>query len=453
MLLSITGGFIRKEGACKMGEYMAVITGVFIAFLHISIVRKFMDAFLQERNDNIFRYVVWAMYFTFAVATNLTNITRPVIQIATNILFIFTLAILDRKASVKIALFFSLIVCAVWMLVEVGAVIVIEMYGIDFVENRDSVCFVSLLIMLLLVVVLNKSWKGPKYGDIPLKYFIMILSIPLISIFLTNRIFLIATRHREYSDFAVISSAFLLMMNYIIFEVYTWMSRDAELKSLNKLYGQQLELCSRQAEEKEQLYMEIKRTRHDMKSHLSSILGMIESGEKDEAAKYIQQLIADGLGSASEEVSKSGNIVIDSLINYKYSIAKKEGIAFEVSNFIPSVLPFKSEHLVIILGNLLENAFDACMKVQPKGRFIRLDMNFEKNMLNISIKNSCIYENRRDRYGRFFSTKHDAEHHGIGLASIKQAVSGYEGEVIIDDKGNQFNVAVIMYGKEENENP
>ena len=436
-----------------MGEYMSIITGVFLAFLFIMIVRKCMDVFLPERSNNIVRYVVWAMFFTFSSASNLTNIVRPIVLISTNILFIFTLAMLDRKASVKIACFFSFIVCAVWMLVEVGAVIVVEMYGINFVENRDAVCFVSLLIMLLLVVALDKTWKGPKYGEIPLKYFLMILSIPLISIFLTNRIFLIATHHHEYNDFAVISSAFLLMMNYIIFEVYTWMSRDAELKSLNKLYGQQLELCSRQAAEQEQLYMEIKRTRHDMKSHLASLLGMVESGEKDEAVNYIQQLLADGLGRSSEEISKSGNIVIDSLVNYKYSIAKKEGIAFEASTFVPSVLPFKSEHLVIILGNLLENAFDACMKVQPKGRFIRLDMNYEKNMLKISIKNSCIYENRRDRYGRFFSTKHDAEHHGIGLASIKQAVSGYDGDVIIDDKGNQFGVDVIMYGKEESENP
>lgn len=435
-----------------MGEYMSIFTGVFLAFLYVMIVRKFMDVFLPERSNNIVRYIVWAIYFTFSAASNLTNIVKPLALITSNIIFIFILAILDRKASFKAASFFSLIVCAVWMLVEVGAVAVVERYGIDFVKSRDSVCFVSLLIMLLLVVILNKSWKGSKYCNIPIKYFIMILSIPIISIFLTNRIFLIATRHIEYNNFAVISSAFLLMINYVIFEVYTWMSRDAELKSLNKLYGQQLELCSRQAAEQEQLYMEIRRTRHDMKSHLASLLGMVESGEKDEAVKYIQQLLADGLGKSGEEISKSGNIVVDSLVNYKYSIAKKEGIAFEVSVFVPSVLPFKSEHLVIILGNLLENAFDACMKVQPKGRFIRLDMSFEKNMLKIGIKNSCIYENRRDRYGKFFSTKHDAEHHGIGLASVEQAVKGYEGEVIIDDKGNQFNIDVIMYGKEESDN-
>ena len=436
-----------------MGEYMSVITGVFLAFLQIMIVRKIMDVFLQERNNNILKYVVWAMYFTFATAINLTDIVRPIVLIFSNILFIFSLAMLDRKTTVKIACFFSLIVCSSWMLVEVGAVIVVERFGIDFVENRDAVCFVSLLIMLAIVVILNKSCKGAKYGDIPFKYFLMILSIPIISIYLTNRIFLMASHHNEYNNIAVVSSIFLLMMNYIIFEVYTWISRDAELKSLNKLYGQQLELCSRQAAEQEQLYMEIKRTRHDMKSHLSSLLGMVESGENEEAIKYMQQLLSDGFGRSSDEISKSGNIVVDSLINYKYSIAKKEGIAFEASTFVPAVLPFKSEHLVIILGNLLENAFDACMKVQPKGRYIRLDMNYEKNMLKISIKNSCIFENRRDRHGRFYSTKHDAEHHGIGLASINQAVSGYDGEVIIDDKGNQFDVDVIMYGKEGVENP
>ena len=64
-----------------MGEYMSVITGVFLAFLQIMIVRKIMDVFLQERNNNILKYVVWAMYFTFATAINLTDIVRQIVLI------------------------------------------------------------------------------------------------------------------------------------------------------------------------------------------------------------------------------------------------------------------------------------------------------------------------------------------------------------------------------------
>ncbi|MEE3494245.1 MAG: GHKL domain-containing protein [Butyrivibrio sp.] len=434
-----------------MGEYISIISGVFLAFLMIIIIQKFMDVFLAERSNNIIKYVGWTIYFTFLASSNLTDMIKPWVLLSFNIFFIFALGIIDRHASVKSSIFFSILICSVWMLVEVASALVVEMFGISVTENRDAVSFVSQLIMILLVVLSfkSKSRKGPKYGNIPNKYFVMILAIPLICIYLMNKIYMISTRHHQYNDFAAISSVFLLLINFIIFEVYSWMSRDVELKSLNKLYGQQLELCSRQAAEQEQLYMEIKRTRHDMKNHLAGLLGMIESGENDEAVRYVKQLLADGLGKTNEEISKSGNIVVDSLVNYKYSIAQREGIAFEASIFVPATLPFRSEHVVIILGNLLENAFDACMKVQPKGRYIKLDMSFEKNMLKISIINSCIFENRRDRYGRFFSTKSDAEHHGIGLASIKQAVSGYDGDVIIDDKGNQFGVIVIMYGKEE----
>jgi len=449
MLLSISRWVYRKEGAYKMGEYISILSGVFLAVLQIAIVQKFMDVFLQGRSKNIIKYVVWTVYFTVLASSNLTDLIKPWVLITTNMLFIFVLGIIDKKATAKSSCFVSILICSVWMLVEIAAVVVVEMFGISVTDNQDAVSFVSQIIILLIVVVANKFNKGPKYGDIPVKYFIMILAIPLISIFLMSKIFMISTHHDEYNNFAVISSVFLLFINYIIFEVYSWMSRDAEIKSMTKLYGQQLEMSSRQAAEQEQLYMQIKRTRHDMKNHLASLLGMVRSGENDEAEKYIERLLADGLGSSGEEISKSGNIVIDSLINYKYSIAQKEGIAFEVSVFIPETLPFRSEHLVIILGNLLENSFDACMKVQPKGRYIKLDMSFEKNMLRISIKNSCIYENRRDKYGRFFSTKKDAERHGIGLSSVKQAVSGYDGDVVLNDKGNQFIVDVIMYGKEE----
>ena len=431
----------------------SILMGVCLALLQVFIVRMFMDVFLGRHNQVVIHSVSCALYFTFLVVANLTDIFSPIVLVSVNIVSIALLGFVDRKASVKSCCFFSILIFTVWMLVEVGAVIIAEKFGIDYTKHEDIVSVVSQLIMLLLAFISAKYLDRDSYGSIPLKYFLMILTIPVISIFLMNEIYVIASKHDEYNDFAIISSFFLMMINYIIFEVYTWMNRDSELKSQNRLYGQQLELCARQAEEKEQLYLEIRRTRHDMKSHLSGLLGMIESGETEEASKYISQLLADGVGKSSEEISRSGNIVIDSLVNYKNSIAKKEGIAFEASVFVPASLPFKSEHLVIILGNLLENAFDACKKVPPKGRYIKLDMGFEKNMLTISIKNSCILEKRRDKRGNFFSTKHDAENHGIGLTSVNHTVKGYDGEVVTEDKGNQFSVSVVMYGKEEELKP
>ena len=40
-----------------MGEYISIISGVFLAFLMIIIIQKFMDVFLAERSNNIIKYV------------------------------------------------------------------------------------------------------------------------------------------------------------------------------------------------------------------------------------------------------------------------------------------------------------------------------------------------------------------------------------------------------------
>lgn len=94
--------------------------------------------------------------------------------------------------------------------------------------------------------------------------------------------------------FSVTASFLLLIVNYVIFEVYDWISRNAELRGQNRLYAQQLELCSQQAEERESLYLEIRRLRHDLKNHLSSLLGMVQTGQTSEAEKYIMQMLDVG---------------------------------------------------------------------------------------------------------------------------------------------------------------
>lgn len=64
-----------------------------------------------------------------------------------------------------------------------------------------------------------------------------------------HHIFLIAAAHNEHAIFSATASFLLLVVNYVIFEVYDWISRDAELREQNRLYAQQLELCSRQEQE------------------------------------------------------------------------------------------------------------------------------------------------------------------------------------------------------------
>ena len=263
-----------------------------------------------------------------------------------------------------------------------------------------------------------------------------------------HNIFIIAAVYDEFSKFSVFASLMLLLVNYVVFEIYDWMSRDAMVREQNRLYGQQLELCSRQAEERESLYLEIRRLRHDMKNYLSCLLGAVQTGEKKEAEMLIQEMLNDGISNRTSEVSRSGNIVVDSLVNYKHDLAEKEGIMFEANVFIPVSLPFQSGHLAVILGNLLDNALEACRGVPEGQRYIKLDISYVKEMLQICIRNSYHATHRKDSSGRYLTTKKDTLDHGIGLSSVEQAVSCYHGEMTAEGTGNEFRVSVVMYGSD-----
>lgn len=212
------------------------------------------------------------------------------------------------------------------------------------------------------------------------------------------------------------------------------------------MYAQQLELCSQQAEERETLYLEIRRIRHDLKKHLSGLLSMVQTGQINDAEKYIMQLLDVGVGDRPEEVSHSGNIIVDSLINNAYALAQKNNIHFNINILVPATIPFENGHLAVILGNLMENALEACKELPPEQRFISLDVSYAKEVFQINIKNSYQKKRKKDIIGRYITTKDDTIYHGLGLSSINHAIANYQGQMEIIDENNEFQVTVVMYG-------
>ena len=386
-------------------------------------------------NNNIFLFL-----------TNKVFHVSPLVLITGNIILVFLISTVTARKSIKLRCMFTILICSVWMLVEVLCAMVLTVAGAQNATLSDAGNVISKLCMLLLSVLISHYMKVKNSPEISLRYFLVILLVPASSIYIMHNIFIIAAVYDEFSKFSVFSSLMLLLVNYVVFEIYDWMSRDAMVREQNRLYGQQLELCSRQAEERESLYLEIRRLRHDMKNYLSCLLGAVQTGEKKEAEMLIQEMLNDGISNRTSEVSRSGNIVVDSLVNYKHDLAEKEGIMFEANVFIPVSLPFQSGHLAVILGNLLDNALEACRGVPEGQRYIKLDISYVKEMLQICIRNSYHATHRKDSSGRYLTTKKDTLDHGIGLSSVEQAVSCYHGEMTAEETGNEFRVSVVMYG-------
>lgn len=431
-----------------MNPVFLYVSNLLTPCFYLLIMRKFMNTFLAHPKKTPLRYVVWTVYYLLQTLPILGIRISPPMMLVLNIILVLVISIVSYDASLKRICIFSMLICAFWMFVEIATDILLSLFGMEGWEAQTAGSIISLMCMFFIVVIAGHYIKSRDRRDIPLQYVVAILTVPTGSIYLMHNIFKITARHPEYSCFAIASSLLLLLLIYMIFEVYDRMVDDAEAQEKNLLYEQEFELMNKQTEEREAYDADMGRLRHDMKNHMESLLGMARENDMGQMEEYIKDMLQVTSDCRPNDVSRSGNIIVDSLVNAKCDLARKEGIEFDAAVFLPAVLPFRGGHLTIIFGNLLDNALEACQKVQEEKRYIALSASYEKGVLMVSVINPYHDTLKKGHSGRYSTTKADAENHGMGLSSVEQAVETYQGQIIAEGKDGIFRVSLVMYGSD-----
>lgn len=421
------------------------VGGLLFPCFHLLTVRKFLYTFFGQPRRTRIRYAAWIAYYILQAAPSLGIIILPPIRLLLNVLFIFIVSTFSCRSGVKNRCIFSVLIIAVWMLEEVAVGIVLKLFGMEGWGLKAAGTAISNMCMFVIAVVVGHYAKGEDRPELSLQYVAAVILITSGTIYMMHYIFLIVAEHMEFASFAIGSSLFLLFLNYTAFGVYEKLAQDADAKERSLLYEQKLELLSRQSEEREAYDIQIRRMRHDLRNHMTGLLGVLHDGDREQAEEYIRLMLKDSADCRAQDVSRSGNAVVDAIVNYKCSQAQKEGIVFDANVFLPSGLPFRAGHLAIIFGNLLDNALEACRELEDRERWIRLEASYAKEVLMISVSNPC-NERKKDRDGRFGTTKKDRRNHGLGLSSVERAVEPYQGLLEVGCADGLFHAVVVMYG-------
>ena len=149
----------------------------------------------------------------------------------------------------------------------------------------------------------------------------------------------------------------LLFFDIVMFKVYVMYQEQNQMKRMKQEAINQLEIYDRQIHEKQKVMDEVRKTKHDMKNNMIYLQNLLKVNP-EEAEKYLEKYIGDTT-EKTEEFSKSGNLPVDAVLNYKNMIAKSKGINIILEQQIPIDLPYKDSDICIILGNLLDNAIEA----------------------------------------------------------------------------------------------
>ncbi len=203
----------------------------------------------------------------------------------------------------------------------------------------------------------------------------------------------------------------------------------------------QAALIERHMEEVKNIYDTMRGWRHDYHNHIQTIKAHAALRQYRELDDYLNALDADL--ETVDTLIKSGNIMLDAIVNSKVSLARSRGIRVNVKATAAENMSVTDIDLCVIIGNLVDNAIDACEKIgEEERRFIRIYIGSLKGQLYISVANATA-ETARNQTGRYPSSKAGAMH-GQGLRRVDGVIGKYGGYLNRQNEPGVFASEIML---------
>ncbi len=200
----------------------------------------------------------------------------------------------------------------------------------------------------------------------------------------------------------------------------------------------QSELIEKQVREIQNMYRQVRGWRHDYRNHIQNMKIQLAEKNYDKLDSYLSEL-AEDLNTV-DTVIKTGNVMADAILNSKLQSAEKLNVALNVKANIPEKLPLSDVELCAVMGNLLDNAIEACANLSENERFMRIYIGQLKGQFYMSVQNSAGKVKKLG--GEYMSTKEGE--HGYGLFRIDRVAKKYSGYVNRQNEEGIFATEIML---------
>lgn len=209
--------------------------------------------------------------------------------------------------------------------------------------------------------------------------------------------------------------------------------------SNKKIAAYQNALLKQHYAEVENMYRKMRTWRHDYHNHIQVLSALLEQNDTEKARAYLLQ-IHETLVQV-DTVLKTGNTMVDAILNSKISLMHAAQIDIDATAKVPPSLSVSDIDLCVIIGNLMDNAMEACEKLPAGSRFVRVYISVKGNHLYLSFTNSA--GKKQTKVGALFpSTKQSLG--GLGLARVDSLVERYGGYVTRASEDGGYTTEVIL---------
>ncbi len=205
-----------------------------------------------------------------------------------------------------------------------------------------------------------------------------------------------------------------------------------------RISAYQSDLISKHCDEVNNIYTQMRGWRHDYHNHIQKMKAHLKFNQLSELDNYLNEIDKDL--TTVDTVIKTGNIMIDAILNSKLSLIKSKKINVTAKAIVPNNIQISEIDLCVIIGNLLDNAMESCEGINSP--FIRVSIGILKNQFYISVINST--ENTPPKKGETYKSTKNKKTHGFGLMRINSVVNKYEGYMKLGHEEGFFSAEIML---------
>ncbi len=407
-------------------------------FFRMVLIRRFMQVFFGKEASGKKELIVYDLFYVVNTVLYLV-FHLPLLNFVCNLAGIFVITRLYTH-TFKINSMVTLLVYFINMGCDTLAIVM-------FVDNyRESVIhnqvfsLITVLLFFICILAAEKIVTSNKMTDVVLpEHSLSLMLVPLISILLFGG--LLFDKNSPDNMVFEMETLCLLFINMVVFYLYNEILKAYTYKIDKLVLEQKISMYANQLDTIMKTENKIRGLQHDMKHHIIQLELMAKQNGQSDIEEYLQNM-ADFM-SNPEELVHTGNLDIDSVLNYMISKAKQVLKEVNVKVNIPSDIA-SHFNINVIIGNLLENAIEAAVNTENK--ILDIDIHYKQGVLYLDISNS--YSNKVTvKEHRFLTSKEDDHKHGIGLDNVKKMVEEHNGVLQFCYDENMFRVKIMMYAE------
>lgn len=182
------------------------------------------------------------------------------------------------------------------------------------------------------------------------------------------------------------------------------------------------------------------RARHDLRQCMTVIQSYLQHGNRTELERFASSYCATL--PPDNPILYSRNAALNAVLSYYAQRALREKIPFTCHVNYPEATTIADTEIVVLVGNMLENAVDACAQQTQPEKFIRLSVQMQGGALVVILSNSYTGDPVSGALP-LHSAKHAGK--GIGLASVRKIAEKHRGTASFEGDGKVFRSSVTLF--------